>query len=470
MSEAKEYSLGRISDREQHPGLQQTSDEPTGHSKEASAGASEDPFEHNQPPEGLPGYRNGIQPSDGPLPKNTTERQSPTEFSEVICPCNNREPRNEQVRFRQERTRESNELLGIYCKQCNTEWLRPEHLSTLSSRNEDDCMMVDGVIFFRNNPIEPVVSSRFQAPLPKTKITSIEQLNPGDHITWERVYVIWHHAIVIEVNVERGEIVTLEWNTNDNGKCWKTIEVIEKPQPYSDRLVCFCFNQMYRIDYPQEVTNENSTELVLARARSREGDTGYGPYTNCESFAIYCKTGHGRCHQTQWCKGKCLECACGIKGRGTVKLLIVAAQVVLSEGVEEVVEESEESDPTPEAHPHLIGELVSAAILITLEFILVCFIIYLAYRKKKSRQKTTEEFVVDVVRRVFEAFVYIGLVIGLSFVFEVELNLGLGGGILGGLIGGLLGTFFGHWIGGFVGKCVARCCCCCCQDDAPNAA
>ena len=387
-----------------------------------------------------------IEASDGLL--------EPPESTELVCygPCNNRD----EAKFRYEKS-EDDELIGIYCKECNTEWLRPEHLSTSTY------MVVDGVKLFPNNPIEPKVSSRFQAPLPKTKITSINKLKKGDHISWERVYFIWHHAIVLDVDEEKGVIETFEWNTEDNERCCKTVKVVRKRQPFSSGRGFFDFDQIRRINYPRDVSHANNTELVLARAKSREGDIGYGPYTNCESFAVYCKTGYERCHQTRWCKWKCLECLFGVCGRYFAKMICVVVQVVGTEEAEKVVTDA---DPTPRINPHLAGELVSAAILILLELFIVCFwTIRPAYQQKQRGQKTTEEFVEAVVRRLFEAFAYVTLVIILSFVFEEKLNYGLRGGIVGGLIGGFAGAFFGHWIGGFVGKCVARCRCCSRQDD-----
>ena len=59
--------------------------------------------------------------------------------------------------------------------------------------------------------------------------------------------------------------------------------------------------KLYRIDYNEEEIKENPPRLVLARARSRLGETGYNFLTdNCESFATFCKKGVERSQQVRW--------------------------------------------------------------------------------------------------------------------------------------------------------------------------
>ena len=124
----------------------------------------------------------------------------------------------------------------------------------------------------------------------------------GDHVAWQRPFVHWHHAIVSEINAENNEIVVVNWNKDKDGQ----IRIIQERQSVTDNNSLF--NQMYRVEYPEEILNSNEPELVLARARSRIGDTGYGIFSdNCESFATYCKTGYSQSHQVLWLENKIID-------------------------------------------------------------------------------------------------------------------------------------------------------------------
>ena len=359
---------------------------------------------------------------------------NPLEGMSVKCPgpgkgkrCGNKHHHG----FRLLRNIDNNELMGFYCKDCKTEWLLDEQIPTTSSGDEKDFMMVGDRRFFRHNLGDMNVTfSGTESPLDKKEVDSVHQLSTGDHITWERYIGYWHHAIVTDK--QEDTITTMEW----------TVPGVIKERSYREP-----FKEMYRLEYPPDVTDANSTPLVLARAKSREGHTGYDLYRdNCETFATYCKTGRAVSYQVSWAHWKWLQMVSSVFQRFTFKLIV---QIIFAEGVEEVFEKP------------AIGrdEAIGAGILFVIQALFAVREIYFAFLHKHSIHRNRQ-----ICNRVCEALgIWVcatGLSIGFEYLFSKELKIcGFGGSILGGILGAFIGTVLGHQ--GHL--CCSECCHHCCE-------
>ena len=117
------------------------------------------------------------------------------------------------------------------------------------------------------------------------RIYDKSELKPGDHICWHRCYVIWHHAIVSEVDtfvdLDSNEQKIIHYSSNLH--C-DSVKVIEKPMPEANSS----WNALYRINYHDCYDADYS----ILRARKLLGETRYTLLRrNCEHFISWCKTG-----------------------------------------------------------------------------------------------------------------------------------------------------------------------------------
>ena len=207
------------------------------------------------------------------------------------CACGN----SDTARFRRywEGDEEEQSLLGVACAPCGQEWLQGEYINT-----EGEGRLVFGESEFRKNVTVPdEVQTSLQVRGSRTKIGSndIHILKPADHITWHRPYIIWHHQIILEVNIHNRKVLVAHWTKVEGANSNKT-RICKEWLKFDDQL-----GDLYRIDYPDDVTEKNPPNLVIARALSRLDETGYGLLkNNCEGFAAFCKTGVSESCQTHW--------------------------------------------------------------------------------------------------------------------------------------------------------------------------
>lgn len=183
----------------------------------------------------------------------------------------------------------ADERLGLYCMKCWKEWLRFEY----AGESIDSVVEEGGITYY--SPFQ----ERSHESLPVLQVTSsreeiipdyaAECVKPGDHVMWQRPWVIWHHAIVEEVT---GCNITLIHFAKDKK------QVVIHRATVDAR---YEFGQMYLVSYNETVRRSNPSELVLARAQALIGTTGYQLLSrNCENFATFCKTGVNVNHQCQW--------------------------------------------------------------------------------------------------------------------------------------------------------------------------
>jgi hypothetical protein len=138
---------------------------------------------------------------------------------------------------------------------------------------------------------------------PKTLVTDLKMLQPGDHVAWHRPCAIWHHAIVFDTKPKRAKIEVVQYNGSvvryhgafaSVRREWLDVDVEEK--------------NFYRIDYlPEE---KFPADVVMSRALQRLDEAEYNPFkNNCEHFARWCKTGQNRCVQIERIPQRMLKAA-----------------------------------------------------------------------------------------------------------------------------------------------------------------
>ena len=113
------------------------------------------------------------------------------------------------------------------------------------------------------------------------RIYRLSKLKRGDHICWHRPYVIWHHAIVTDVEPEQTKIKFIHYD----GCEVKRGDMKDGDSKYS---------ALYRINY-KDCYNADYSVL---RAETLIGKSRYNLFTrNCEHFSRWCKTGSLNCYQ-----------------------------------------------------------------------------------------------------------------------------------------------------------------------------
>ncbi|OWF34464.1 hypothetical protein KP79_PYT03512 [Mizuhopecten yessoensis] len=280
----------------------------------------------------------------------------------------------------------SGKFIGFYCTRCGVESLTQEYIADI---NDTNLRRV-----YRRKPPILEDNTAFQVPCSKTKVDLhhfADILKPGDHVTWLRYFLYWHHGIVSEINAEENTIGMIHW-VNMNGE--NTFKIIyERIKVKND--------PMYRIHYTDSVTKENPTEIVLARARSRIGDIRYKLFSdNCESFATFCKCGVAKSRQIVWLKRK-------------IKQIIGHYMVVGTE---------------------------SFGIVVGMETAFMVSILRKACKERRNGKITKNDFTEILIRRIYEGLlsselIMIGYYIGTPF-GPLGIFIGV---IIGGVVGGVVG-------------------------------
>ena len=261
-------------------------------------------------------------------------------------------------------------------------------------------------------------------------------LKSGDHIGWRRDYIIWHEAIVTDIDPHTNEL-TVVHRTKVNGEKGIFEQKLNVEEQNGD---------LFRFDYPDEVINQNPPELVVERARQKVGESGYNPFKkNCGHFATECKTGTGYSSQVTWAWGKVKETLHGgaaNTAKAGTRLGCAVAKTV--------IEDSVKGTATRFAAAEIIegvakgSDWIGAGVIAGLEIAHGAYDIYHIHKKYKAGRMTKRDFQVTTTQRVSEGVVGGGLAIGAS----------IGGEVLGGLIGGVIGTAIAPGIGTGIGAAI----------------
>ncbi len=172
-------------------------------------------------------------------------------------------------------------------------------------------------------------------------LTEEEQLKRGDHICWHRPYVIWHHAIVLKVDVPNERLQVIHWGPTGKagrGICGREMKIYESEIDLKKQE-----GDLYRIDYSKDICEVNPVELVIARADCERSNKKFYDLlnNNCESFATYCRQGVSDSQQRVWFWGKVVEWL-GLTG---VRVAITIARILVLL-LSEIIEEAIEGDPS----------------------------------------------------------------------------------------------------------------------------
>ena len=134
--------------------------------------------------------------------------------------------------------------------------------------------------------------------VPRKLVSSLDDLESGDHIAFHRMGgVLWHHAIVEDVNKRSSEFCLIEYSNTASGFLEDNLCLPKNPG------IAKVVRQTYRFS---EVTMVylmlheccNPADTVVENARSKIGESKYNPFTNnCEHFAMWCKTGRSSSDQ-----------------------------------------------------------------------------------------------------------------------------------------------------------------------------
>lgn len=124
----------------------------------------------------------------------------------------------------------------------------------------------------------------------KEMVTSLEQVYPGDHLTYERAKLYWHHVIIEDINSEMNAITIIHYH-NDIKDFFEDFSLRNQSLAKVKRdTLQFWSERFYRVVYNNEICHP--PEKVLELAWARLGEAQYSPLTgNCEHFCTYCKIG-----------------------------------------------------------------------------------------------------------------------------------------------------------------------------------
>ncbi|XP_071799034.1 uncharacterized protein [Asterias amurensis] len=404
--------------------------------------------------------------------------------------CGNSDP----VKFRRYFSQDGqSQLLGICCTMCGQEWLQDRFLFHPDTDKTRPRIRLYGVVLKKQLMVVMEMNPAFQVKSSRRKIDldyALDVLKVGDHITWQRPYILWHHAIVSGVDKGNGRLKVLHW-TKMRWSCGTT-QIMETDISLRDQWGA---NELYKIEYGQEMTKTNPVELVIARAKSRLGDNGYELLgDNCEAFASYCKSGVVESCQAVWfynkvktiveetlvnalksvVKGGCVVAKEYVKA-GSKAFLQQVETVSIEEGLKAAGEVG-----GAELFERLCKgtDVVGAGIVIVIEGVACVWNLGEYYQKREKGDLSRSEFVKTATQRVAEALCGAGLAIslglggqavgaGMGAVAGTLILPGLGtaiGGFIGGIVGGvvtgvvgsLVGRAFGSFIGAPIGRCLAR--------------
>ena len=128
--------------------------------------------------------------------------------------------------------------------------------------------------------------------VPRKLVSSLDELESGDHIAFHRTGGrYWHHAIVEDVNKRSSEFCLIEYSNDASGFLMDNFcsprnpgiaKVVRKTYQFSKGTMVYLM--LHECCYPADTVVEN--------ARSKIGENKYNAFTNnCEHFAMWCKTG-----------------------------------------------------------------------------------------------------------------------------------------------------------------------------------
>lgn len=343
--------------------------------------------------------------------------------------CDNRDA----TKFR--RYFDGDELLGVLCVKCECEYLKETLFVSPSQGNGLD--LGEETFYKKTVAIDTTDSSVHMVHPTRTEITNLnlcaDYLKPGDHIAWRRPYAIWHHALVTAVDTERNQVRVIHWSSRKGEGARIREELVDMKKQ---------LGTLYRMDYDEEVTRENPSRLVLARARSRDGDKGYDFFRdNCESFVTFCKKGVVRSQQVRWLRKGMVDqvkkALGSLAGKSLTLLkasIFPSVEVTSAEAIEAIANNC---------------QWIGFGLVVFIEGVLTIIDIKTLFKERKNGNLTRKVFIEEVTKRVTEAILGGGLAAAGGLVAGPA-------GIFVGIIFGTIGKLFGSWVGPYIGRAITR--------------
>ena len=169
----------------------------------------------------------------------------------------------------------------------------------------------------------------------KERVYSLAQLHKGDHIAIKRLNgCYWHHAIVKDVNTEKGVISVIEYSYSvreflqDNSSSPK-IPIKAKVIRSKYRLK----GGLYLIKHKKCLP----ADIVVERAISRLGEKKFCiSNNNCEHFAMWCKTGISSSEQVKNIV-EAVPTSDDVKNALSLAVAVAATQQIASKGGVEMI-------------------------------------------------------------------------------------------------------------------------------------
>lgn len=316
--------------------------------------------------------------------------------------------------------------------------------------------LVNRIIFRRES--KPHGALQANGSRTQIKQKNLHLLGPGDHIGWHRPYMIWHHSIVLGVDVPDRKLLVIHFTKKN-----KTTQVVEEWINVDKQK-----GDLFRFDYSAETVEQNPPDVVVQRARARVGDTDYNPLKrNCEHFATACKTGTGYSAQAQWGWGKTKEAL----GVGAVKVTwagVKLGRAVVKEAKETSKSVAKSAGKVAAAEAAKLvtkgTDLVGAGLVAGIETAHCAYDVYHIHKDYKAGKMTKQDFQRTTTQRVSEGVIGGGLAIGGTMLGECaggaigsvvseagtaagEFGGGVVVGVVGAFVGKALGSIFGRWLG-----------------------
>ncbi|XP_031568694.1 uncharacterized protein LOC116303309 [Actinia tenebrosa] len=353
------------------------------------------------------------------------------------CICGN----NDATKFRHYLDRDrDHEHLGSFCLKCEREYVKAEFILDDVKKDEANVLELGKEEFYQAERLDTTDGVHFVHPR-KTKIERLDlfgdYLKPGDHIAWERPYIIWHHALVLDIDVANGKVQVIHWHGEGISK---TGAIIQEQWIHLKQESGI----LYRMDYEEDILKENPLRLVIARARSRLGDVGYRFFgDNCEAFVTFCKKGIKKSQQVVALMKLVSDQVKMVLGNIPTKIVTKGLAKASFENIGKV--------GSAEAMEKVAKncQWVGFGLVVIIEGCLTIYDLKKLYDARKDGSLSGNEFMEQVSKRVTEALcagvpaAFGGLVAGW-------------GGIFVGIICGTVGKLIGSQIGKYVGREITR--------------
>lgn len=341
---------------------------------------------------------------------------------------------------------ENNQMIGMCCEVCLSEWVLPKYLS--NDNNTNETIIVAGQEFglIRKRTL---AESQFRIQKHHTTFPDHEAaeqcIKAAEHISYETYKgFIMHHAIVKAVKKdESGSRFTLiHWkNLGDNN-----YEVVEEENVnLRDKA-----KRVIRCDYPEDYVRADSTELVIARATAWKGKTNYGGLSNnCEHFATFCKVGCPQSFQQNLIIAKIKHILQQVCGFG-VTVVTGAAKKTLARAAVGVFGDAAEYGAQGAYHFISVStQCIGIGVAIAINGIIFFYDVGKAYKEHKKGDLSKSEFKDRIWRKFItcvERIFYTGLfpaacAVGLGLLVpSPAVALAVPVLIVGAIIGGVLAT------------------------------